>query len=92
MASDCSSGQFGEQVGGGAGIHLLDDVGDPFLVEFFQQRLLQLGIDLFERLGGHFLVERGEDGFALGGSQVFENLGQVGRVHARRGVRTRCAA
>ena len=74
-------GEFGKQVGSGARVHLLDDVGDPLLVEFFEQGLLQLGIDFLERLGGDFLIERGKDGFAFGWSKVFEDLGQVGGVH-----------
>ena len=81
MASDLILGQFGEQVGSGAGIHLLDDVGDAFFVELFKQRFLQLGLDFFESLGGHFFVERGEDGLALGGRQIFKNVGQFGGVN-----------
>ena len=81
MASDCSSEQLGQQVGGGAGVHLLHDVGDPFFVQLLEQRLLQLGLDLFQGFGGHFFVQRGKHRLALGRRQIFKNLGQVGGVH-----------
>src|SRR5208337_1731901 len=74
-------GQLGQQVGGGSGVHLLDDVGDPFFAEFFEERLLQAGLDLFESFRGHIFVKRSKDDLAFGGRQVFENIGQVGGVH-----------
>ena len=81
MASDCSSGSSASRSAAAPGIHLLDDVGDSLLVEFFEQRLLQLGIDFLERFGGDFFVERSKHRLAFRRGKVFEDLGQIRRMH-----------
>ena len=83
ISSDCFFGELAEQVGGGVGIHFLDDVGGAILVERFDDRHLDVGIDLLERLGGHFLVDRLEDRLALGRRQILDDVGDVGRMQLR---------
>ena len=79
-------GELGEEVGGGAGVHLFDDAGDLLGVERLDEGLLHLGLDLFEGLGGDLLVEADEEGLALGGGELFEDVGDVGGVHLREAV------
>ena len=76
-------GQVAEQVGGGVGVHFLDDVGGAVGVERLDNRHLDVRVELLERLGGDLFVERFEHGFALGGRQVFDDVGDVGRMHLR---------
>lgn len=73
--------ELGEQVGGRAGIHLFDDVGNLFLVQLLEQRLEQPGGNLLKGVGGDLFIERGKDGLPLGRGQVFENLGELRGVH-----------
>ena len=75
-------GQVGQQVGGGVGIHLLDDVGGAVGIERLHDCLLHLGIDLFQGLGGHVVVQSFEHGFAFVGSKVLYDVGDVGRMQA----------
>ncbi len=79
-------GQLGEEVGGGARVHLFDDAGDLLGVEGFDEGLLHLGLDLFEGLGGDLLVERDEEGLAFGGGEFLEDVGDVGGVHLREAI------
>src|SRR5580658_11006030 len=58
-------GKIGEKVGGGVGIHFLDDVGGAFGIEGFDDGFLDAGFDFFESLGGYVFIESAEDGFAL---------------------------
>ena len=74
-------GEFGEEIGGGAGIHLFDDAGDLLGVEGLDEGLLHPGLDLFEGLGGDLFIEADEEGLAFGGGELFEDVGDVGRVH-----------
>ena len=92
ISPECSSGQLAEQVGGGVGIHLLDDVGGAIVVERLDDRDLDVGIDLFERFGGDFLVDRLEHRFALGRRQILDDVGDVGRVQLATGLRRRSSA
>ena len=70
--------EVAEEVGGGVGIHFLDDVGGAFGVERFDDRLLDLGLDLFESFGCDIFVEGAEDGFALVGGEIFDDVGDIG--------------
>ena len=79
-------GELGEEVGGGGGVHLLDDAGDGLGVEGFDEGLLELGFDLFEGLGGDLFVEAAEESPALGRSEVFKDVGDVGGVHLREAI------
>src|ERR1700761_6988767 len=72
--------ELGEHVGGGAGVHLLDDVRGALGVHALQEFLLNLWLDLFERLGSGLFGEAGEDGLALGGCELFEDVRDVRRV------------
>ena len=76
-------GELGEQIGGGARIHLFHDVGNAAGVEGFEQGFLETRIYFFERVRGYFFIERDKDRFALGRRQIFENVRQIGRVHVR---------
>ena len=76
-----------QQVGGGIGIHFLDDVGGAVGVQRTENRNLQLGIDLLQGLGGYFLVQSLEDGFALGRRQVLHDVGNVGRMQLGQAVK-----
>jgi len=73
-------GEIAEQVGGGVGVHFLDDFGGTLGVERFDDRLLNLGLYFFERFGGHVLIKGAEDGFALVRGEVFDDVGDVGGV------------
>jgi hypothetical protein len=70
--------EIGEKVGGGVGIHLLDDVGGAFGVERFDNRALNPGFDLFESLGCNIFIQGAEDSLTLVGSKVFDDIGNVG--------------
>src|SRR3984885_6528393 len=70
--------KIGEKVGGGIGIHFLDDVGGALRVERFHDGSLNLGGDIFEGFRGDVFVESAEDSLALVGSEIFDNVGDVG--------------
>ncbi len=70
--------KIGEQVGGGVGIHFLDNVGGAFGVERFDDCALNPGLNLFERLGCNIFVKGAEDRFALIGGKVFDDVRDVG--------------
>src|SRR5208283_3755704 len=71
-------GEIAQQVGGGVGIHFLDNFGGALGVEGFDDGLLDIGLDFFESFGGNVLVEGAEDGLALGGGEVFDDVGDIG--------------
>jgi hypothetical protein len=71
-------GEVAEEVGGGVGVHFLNDVGGASGVERFDDGLLDVRLDFFESLGGDIFVEGAEDGFAFVGSEVFDDVGDVG--------------
>jgi len=71
-------GEIGEKVGGGVGIHFLDNVGSTLGIERFHNRFLNLGVDFFESFGRDIFVEGAEDGFPLVGSEIFDNVSDVG--------------
>jgi hypothetical protein len=70
-------GEIGEKVGGGVGVHFLNDVGGAFGVEGFDDGFLDAGLDFFESLGGYVFIESAEDGFTLIGSEIFDDVGDV---------------
>ena len=72
--------KIGEQVGGGIGVHFLDDIGRAFGIERFDDRFLNFGIDFFQGFRGDIFVEGAEDGLPLVGGEVFDDVGDVGRV------------
>lgn len=73
-------GEIGEKVGGGVGIHFLDDIGGALGIKRFDDGFLNLGVDLFESFCGDLFVESAEDGFAFVGGEVFDDVGDVGGV------------
>src|SRR6201996_9301298 len=72
--------ELGEHVGGGTGVHLLDDVCGALGIHALKEFLLNLWLNLFERFGGGLLGKAGENGLALGGCEFFEDVRDVRRV------------
>ena len=71
-------GEIAEQVGGGVGIHFLDDFGGAARIERLQDGFLNLGFDLFQRFSCHVLIERLKDCLTLIGSEIFDDVGDIG--------------
>ena len=71
-------GEVAKKVGGGVGIHLLDDVGGAIGLHGIEDGDLELGIDLLQSLGGDIFIQGLEDGIALGGREFFDDVGDVG--------------